>query len=237
METTSLQMRQREFGTYLMKGFPKLGLAGWSARGAAAACGNATQENLCRPTTLGAKDHGSDGIMQWRLSRLTNMQNFGVKNFGRWDTLEAQAAFLMHEMKTDYVKLYSDLVIGKDSIDDLTADICWQFERPAKASANMPGRIVYAKNSYALLIGSKPITSVPIAHSAPKTAAAVGVTAAVTGVATVTSSHAMGAPPWVIIGLGLIGGAVAIIFIFQHVSAKTVPADPPAPPPVNGAPQ
>jgi hypothetical protein len=184
--------------------------------------------------TVGAKDHGSDGIMQWRLSRLTNMQNFGVKNFGRWDTLEAQAAFLMHEMKTDYAKLYSDLVVGKDSIDDLTADICWQFERPAKASANMPGRIVYAKNSYALLVGAKP-PSVPIAKSAPKTAAAVGVTAAVTGVATVAaSSHAMGAPSWVIIGLGLAGAATAIAFIVQHVSAKTEPSPPP---PVNGAPQ
>lgn len=229
METTSLQMRQREFGTYLMKGFPKLGLAGWSARGAAAACGNGTQENLCRPVTVGAKDHGSDGIMQWRLSRLTNMQNFGVKNFGRWDTLEAQAAFLMHEMKTDYMKLYADLVAGKATIDDLTADICWQFERPAKNAANMSGRVMYAKDSYALLAGVKS-PSVPIAKSAPKTAAAVGVTAAVTGVTAAASSHAFGAPSWVVIGLALAGAGVAITFIVQHVSAKTAP-------PVNGASQ
>jgi hypothetical protein len=228
METTTLQMRQKEFGTYLMNGFPKLGLVGWSARGAAAACGNGTQENLCRPVTVGAKDHGSDGIMQWRLERLTNLKNFGVRNFSRWDTLEAQAAFLMWEMKSDYPKLSADLISGKYILEDLTADICWQFERPAKASANLPGRVKYAKDSLALLAPHS--TPVPIAKSPQKTAVAVGVTTAVTGVTAAASSHALGAPSWVIIGLCLAGAATAIGFIVQHVSAKTAPL-----PPVNGA--
>lgn len=41
---------------------------------AAAVCGNGGVENRMKPVTLGQKDHGSDGLLQWRLSRLTELK-------------------------------------------------------------------------------------------------------------------------------------------------------------------
>jgi hypothetical protein len=63
-------------------------------RSAAAIGGNATQENLCQPVTLGAKDHGSDGVLQWRAERLDGLDGLkawcGAQGLA-WDTLRAQA--------------------------------------------------------------------------------------------------------------------------------------------------
>ena len=78
--------------------------------------------------TPGAKDHGSDGIFQWRLDRLTNMQAFGVKNFGAWESIEAQAAFFSYECKGWYKPLWVDLAAGTKSLATLTANI-WSNTR------------------------------------------------------------------------------------------------------------
>ena len=237
MVTTSLQARQKELGSYIVKGFPKLGLPGWPLRSAAAVCGNATQENLCRPVTLGAKDHGSDGIMQWRLTRLTNMKTYCNKNFGRWDTLEAQAAFTMYEVKSSYPALYQKLLSGKNSLADLTEEICWDFERPAKQYANVgyipgaghgnPGRINFAYDSQSVIS----TTSAP--QSTTKTAAVA--VAAVTGTAAAagTAHVGFGAPGWVtaiiVIG-GLIGVAAIVVRFFGAKYLKPDLAAPTAPP-------
>lgn len=241
MVTTSLQARQKELGSYIVKGFPKLGLPGWPLRSAAAVCGNATQENLCRPVTLGAKDHGSDGIMQWRLTRLTNMQAYCNKNFGRWDTLEAQAAFTMFEMKTLYPALYQKLLSGKNSLADLTEEICWDFERPAKQYANVgyipgvghgnPGRINFAYDSQSVInqIGAVPSTQ----KTAAVAVAAVSGTAVVAG----TAHAGFGAPGWVtalIIFVGLVGVVAIAVRFFGAKYLKPDLGTPPAPP-TNGA--
>lgn len=228
---TTLSQRQRELGEYLIEGYPHLGLPGWPVRSAAAACGNATQENLCDPVTYGPKDHGSDGIMQWRLGRLTNMQAWCNKNFGRWDTLEAQAAFLMYEMKTQYPTLYEELHTGTASLATLTEAICWLYERPAKEYANVgyvpgtakgaPGRINYAYAAQNLL-------DPPVVASAPAATTAVSVTAVAVAAAAGTA-HVQSAPPWVIPAIIVVGVVVAAFVISRFVIHKTVAAQPEAP--------
>lgn len=238
MVMMALQARQKEFGSYLMKGFPTLGLAGWPRKSAAAICGNATQENLCRPVTIGAKDHGSDGVMQWRLDRLTNMQRFCNMHFGRWDTLEAQAAFVMYEIKSSYPSLYEELSNGNQSIVQLTDDVCWLYERPARQSANIgylpgtghgqPGRVNFAYDCDALL------TKSTVSQSAPKTVVVVTGVVTTTAVAAGAAHSSFGAPLWlvlIIVGIGLV--AVATV-IMQHVGPKLLAPDPPAPPPTSG---
>jgi hypothetical protein len=65
----TLLERQREYNSWLEKGFPDLDLPGLSLIGACAITGNASQENLVKPVTTGPKDHGSDGVLQWRRAR------------------------------------------------------------------------------------------------------------------------------------------------------------------------
>jgi len=106
---------------------------------ACAVGGNGWQENLLRPLTLGAKDHGSDGVMQWRLSRLTELERLA-----NWNTLQVQAQFFKTECQRDYPRLWADLVAGKKSLETLTANVMVQYERPNLAAAGLDHRITYA---------------------------------------------------------------------------------------------
>ena len=105
----TLAERQKEFADYFV-------VAGYPPVSAAAIAGNGTQENSCLPTTAGAKDHGSDGVLQWRLGRLSKLQAMPY-----WDTLKAQAAFVILELQAkpgsqyfdmDYHALEADLRAG-----------------------------------------------------------------------------------------------------------------------------
>jgi Phage tail lysozyme len=136
--------RQTQLANFLVAGWPTLDIPGLPAISAAAAVGNATQENQCRSVTPGPLDHGSDGLFQWRLDRLTNMQNFGNKNFGGWQSIEAQAAFFSFECKGWYKPLWNDLAAGLKALATLTANICDQYEKPNPALANLDARIKYA---------------------------------------------------------------------------------------------
>lgn len=142
--------RQTLLANYLVRGWPSLAIPGMSAAGAGAAVGNATQENNCKSTTIGLKDHGSDGLFQWRLDRLDNMKAFAAKWFTKigdqeaWQDIEPQAAFFSFECKGDYKALWDDLVAGKKSLATLTANICSFYERPAAEFAMLDQRIKYA---------------------------------------------------------------------------------------------
>ena len=72
--------RQITLGNALIVGWPRLAIPSIQRKSAAAAVGNATQENQCKSVTEGAKDHGSDGLFQWRLGRLTEMQTWCTTN-------------------------------------------------------------------------------------------------------------------------------------------------------------
>ncbi len=147
---TTLLDRQKEFVGYLVKGFPDLGLKALSADGAYAFVGNGSVENNMLPVTTGRKDHGSDAVLQWRLDRLNGPR--GLKGWSAdrglpWDTLETQAAFTLWELtQSRYKELSADLREDKKSVDELTADICWEFERPAPQAANLKLRQRHARS-------------------------------------------------------------------------------------------
>jgi len=133
---------------------------------ACAVGGNGWQENLLRPVTVGVKDHGSDGVMQWRLSRLTELERLP-----NWNTLQIQAQFFKTECQRDYPRLWADLVAGKKSLETLTANIMVQYERPNLALAALDSRITYA---HALLnhMEALPKAATPVPDAAPSIAAA-----------------------------------------------------------------
>ena len=146
----TLADRQKEFaGYFVAMGYPPISAA-------AIAGGNGTQENSCLPTTAGAKDHGSDGSLQWRGTRLTELQAMPA-----WDTLKTQAAFTIRELQRDYKSLEADLRAGvksgateeevKHRLASLTLNFCDVFERPS-ADGRMPERrISFAEQTLALI--------------------------------------------------------------------------------------
>ncbi len=149
----SLADRQKELAGYLVAG-------GWPLVSACASVGNATQENLCNPLTKGAKDHGSDGLYQWRLGRLDDLMSWSREHNLDWQQMKTQAAYHQYEMARDYKALNAELLAGAKPIETLTANICNAYERPAIAYANIDGRIKYAKDTYMLMQGVKPPSKV-----------------------------------------------------------------------------
>ena len=141
----TLLERQLMLANYLTVGWPTLALPGLPRISVAAIVGNATQENQCRSTTEGAKDHGSDGLFQWRLKRLTEMQAWCEDNFkAGWQAIEPQGAFFCFECKRDCLGLWDDLAAGVKTLDTLTANICDEYERPSVAGRVLDERIGYA---------------------------------------------------------------------------------------------
>jgi len=142
---------------------------------ACAVAGNGWQENSMQPLTLGAKDHGSDGLMQWRLGRLTELQRIPG-----WQTLQVQCRFFKMECKRDFPSLWAQLVNpGKRTIENLTANICDMYERPSAAGRALQyvsktgeelGRIPYAYKVKALFDTETkmPPPPVPIPASVPQ---------------------------------------------------------------------
>lgn len=141
--TTEEKANARQIVRFLMSSpdaFPK--------KSAAAVCGNGGVENRMRPVTTGRKDHGSDGLLQWRLDRLDELKR---KFPETWNTLEAQCKFFKIECKRDYPELWSQLLNpGTRSTANLTANICKFYERPNMAVANLDQRIAFAEEVEAL---------------------------------------------------------------------------------------
>jgi hypothetical protein len=138
--------RQILLGNYLVTGWPKFGIPPLPRKSSAAAVGNATEENSCRSVTTGTLDHGSNGLFQWRLTRLTEMQSWCTTNFGTWQDIGAQAAFFCFECMRDYKALWADLVAGAESLATLTLNITDVYERPSAAGRVPDTRIGYATN-------------------------------------------------------------------------------------------
>jgi len=214
----TLADRQKEIYGYLTSGFPDLGLPGWSARGAAAVVGNYTQENLARAVTTGTLDHGSQGLAQWRLNRLDARpyplgtpqglidwcSHYFPGGEDAWKSLRAQCAFTLYETARDYPRLNAELRDGKKPIETLTANFCFEFERPAKQYAALDKRIAYAKDVFAMMnpqpSGMSPATTGGVIIAAG--AGSAGAAAASTGELV---------PALVMISLSVISGIFSLI--------------------------
>jgi hypothetical protein len=151
---STLAERQAEFCSYFMPGYPM--------RSAAVFGGNATQENLCQPVTAGAKDHGSDGALQWRAERLdgpNGLKAWCAASGYPWDSLKGQAYFTMFELdQPQYVALKADLKAGTKSLETLTLNFCDAFERPSAAGREADKRIAYAHACLSIMMRDIPST-------------------------------------------------------------------------------
>lgn len=210
--------RQREYTTWLEKGFSELDLKGLPLVSASAIAGNASQENLVRPVTTGPKDHGSDGVLQWRLDRLDGPR--GLKGWSEslgldWQTLKTQAAFTLWELGNDprYAVLLKDLHDGKKKIETLTANFCWIYERPNKAHAHLDKRISHARSIYLILAKERKI---PLPNK-------IGAGAAVVvGTAATANAASGGDLLWTVAGgIAALAAAVAGPIVSQWGKAAT----------------
>ncbi len=167
----SLLDRQKELYGWLVRGFPEYDLPGFPERSAIAAVANGTQENLCRPVTIGQKDHNSDGIFQWRLERLGpetiqgSLKGWAAANGQPWDTIRTQAAFFMWELKNgdegksirEYAALYGELLAGVKPLATLVTNINRAYERSADDAVINQKRINYALQFQAAIGGAPPV--------------------------------------------------------------------------------
>ncbi len=232
---TTLSDRQREWAGYFMAGFPEYDLPPWPVKSAAASTGNCTIENNCLPVTTGRKDHGSDGGFQWRLDRLEpgpkSLKGWCAAHGLAWDTIKAQAAFHMWELKNGdaggmrYDALYAELLAGSKPLATLTANVCVSYERPSEAALaeSMPKRIAAAEAAYDALI---PATSASPAGQARAEAAKAkkqvqqsnthaGITVVAGGlVAWAHSFLDMPAP------MAWAGGALVAFFLFKSLASS-----------------
>jgi hypothetical protein len=71
---------------------------GWTDNQIAAGLGNLYQESTFNPLALNASE-GAFGIAQWRLDRLTNLQNYAASNGLNYQDVSTQAAFVNYEMR------------------------------------------------------------------------------------------------------------------------------------------
>jgi hypothetical protein len=132
------------------RAFRQFVAAGYSKEGAAALIGNACQESGPELRTYfppSARDHGSNGIFQWRLGRLGHLIVFCEQLELHSGTLEAQVKFAIFELGKDYPYLDARLRRGCD-LSELTQEVCWQYLRPAKTAAALDRRISYAKKIF-----------------------------------------------------------------------------------------
>lgn len=131
--------QQTAFNFFLAKGYVR--------EGAAAIVGNLSQEsgvNLTSAYTL-KTDHGSQGVAQWRLDRLTNLEKFAEANHMNVVDLTTQMLFIIDELTKIYPALNAQLRSGGRSVANLTANFMQIFERPSAQYADLPNRIEQAK--------------------------------------------------------------------------------------------
>lgn len=117
---------------------------GYSHTGTCAIMGNIAQESNFNTSVTSRDGYGSKGLCQWTGGRLTNLKKFASSNNLEWTSVECQCKFLHKELGS-YKKLQAALIAGNDTLYNLTYDFCFQFERPARAYANMTNRHNKAK--------------------------------------------------------------------------------------------
>ncbi|WP_026606949.1 phage tail tip lysozyme [Methylocapsa acidiphila] len=208
---------------------------GYDPTGAAAVVGNFSQESGGDlhsgyiPTSR--SDHGSQGIAQWRLARLDALEEFCSGRRLHSGTLAAQIKFAVFELGKAYPELDKALRAGGD-LDKLTARVCWEYERPAKASANLSNRIRQAHNVFRDYIGANPAHSpaaeaqakIILAKKAGETHDAHAGLGVIAGGLLGVFRGTLEIPAPMLSAIGCVIGFAVLYSIFQSEKAKTVAA-------------
>ena len=189
--------------------------SGWAHNGVAGVVGNLVGES---GTDLNSTvhrlhaDHGSGGIAEWRLDRLTKMIAF-VKGLGLDENdLGGQCRFLVHEVQTEYPQLDAMLKDASRTVANQAANFCWIFERPNKKLANVDGRIRAAD-----AIAAEMAKAQPVSHVGPSVATAVVIAAGTPGLVMNNTEVAMA-----VVILLLITLVVRLaVMLFGHTDKQT----------------
>lgn len=115
--------------------------AGWTKAGASGMIGNQMQESALNPSEAGGY------LSQWLGSRLANLTSFANQLGKPVTSVEAQAKFTVHEIRTGYKNLDKFLSSTNDPAAAALA-ISQQYERPAAWAANNAARQRYAQDVY-----------------------------------------------------------------------------------------
>ena len=177
---------------------------GYHPFGAAAIVGNGCGEsgvNLDSTFERVNADHGSGGFLEWRDSngapRKTRLAGFcDARGPNLRDDLLTQCDYAIWELGKYFVSLDAQIRNpGTRPIENLTANFCWVFENPARATAGLgtlpmngnpgTGRIGHAYDAYNTWMLSQSIAKVDAAKSATTEAPKIIVPA------TVPAAHAV----------------------------------------------
>jgi hypothetical protein len=204
---------------------------GYPAESAAAFVGDFSAESgVSLPTAFrtAGLDHGSEGLAQWRLDRLTRYEQYvkslhpGLTTQELWPwygRMDYQVAFTAIECRESYGALDAQLRAGGD-IATLTAAICWQYERPAVATARLAFRVAQAKAVFAAMPkmnSSAPTTVLNMTAASQKNTQTGGL--AVAGAGTIAAAATIGThvswhmPLWGWIVLGVLAAAVFVAIV------------------------
>lgn len=128
---------------------------GWSPIQSAALVGNAMQESGVHLKTTIHGDHGSVGLFQWRLNRLSALKEFAHAAGLDWQGDDAQVKFADHELNSSERRWGKNLR-RSETLDDAVKAVI-SFLRPRGWTAKHPehGDAFATRKHYAELLLNK----------------------------------------------------------------------------------
>lgn len=111
-----LNNNQKTIALNLMNGLVN---RGFKPHQAAGIVGNMVVESSLNFGNVNSNDLGSAsrGIIQWKDTRFTNLQNFAKKKGKSWKDQEVQLDYLMLELQNDYSDVYNALLNSTNEVD------------------------------------------------------------------------------------------------------------------------
>lgn len=81
------------------------------------------------------------GIAQWSFERKKALREYCKENGKEWKDLDMQLEFLVKELNSaEFFENYKYTFENSDDLYEITAAICWGFERPKKEYAKLEFR-------------------------------------------------------------------------------------------------
>lgn len=117
--------------------------SGFSNDAVAAIMSNMRQESNFRLDAVG--DNGTSyGLCQWHNGRYNKLQNYCGNSL---NTVECQLSYLINELQTSYVGVYS-MLLTNNTAHDLTEYYCYYYEVPANRDTSCANRANNYANSF-----------------------------------------------------------------------------------------
>jgi hypothetical protein len=106
--------------------------------------GNLIVESNLDTSIKGTADNkGSQSIAQWHSERKQGLYDFANNQGRKWDNLDTQLDYVLHELNTTH-KSAGDALRNAKTVKDATSIITWQYEKPNKQLAHFNERLTNA---------------------------------------------------------------------------------------------